>query len=166
MRVKFKLGLNAKLPTQDNALDAGYDVYAAVQTVIPARGRAKVDTNLSWEPFWEEHELTIVNALNLNMYMDVRDRSGNSLKKGLLKMAGVVDEPYRGNIGVVLYNTSDEDIFIAIGDKVAQIIFTPCFKYVKFEVVEELGETNRGSAGFGSSGMVGERDYSEHPFTN
>lgn len=166
MIVKFKLGLNAKLPTKENEADAGYDVYAAVQTVIPAHGRAKVDTNLSWEPRWEEHELTIVEAMHFGVYMDVRDRSGNSFKKGLLKMAGVIDEPYRGNIGVVLYNTSDEDIFIAIGDKVAQVIFSPCYNFVKFEAVDELTETKRGEAGFGSSGMAGEKDWTNHPFTN
>lgn len=155
MRINFKLGENAKLPTQENNRDAGYDVYAAVPTVIPSMGRAKVDTNLSWEPIVEDRERSVWNTLNLGVYIDVRDRSGNSLKKGLLKMAGVVDEQYRGNIGIVLYNTSNEPVKINIGDKIAQIIFSPCLHPNGIQAINELSETNRGSDGFGSSGVVG-----------
>lgn len=155
MIVNFKLGENAKMPTQENSRDAGYDVYAAVEGVIPALGRSKIDTNLSWEMYLEDRERTYWSHLNLGVYIDVRDRSGNSLKKGLLKMAGVVDEQYRGNIGIVLFNTTNEPIKIEIGDKIAQIIFSPCFHPSRIEQVNELSTSSRGELGFGSSGVAG-----------
>lgn len=156
MEINFKLGENSKLPTQNHAGDAGYDVYAAVPVVIPGKSRAKIDTNLSWEPIYTDlAQKSIMNSLGLGVYIDVRDRSGNSYKKGLLKMAGVIDEPYRGNIGVVLYNTSDDAIMINIGDPIAQIIFSPCYHPRAFNQVEELGVTTRSDKGYGSSGMAG-----------
>lgn len=155
MVINFILGENAKMPTQEHLNDAGYDLYAAVETIIPANGRAKVDTNLQWEPQWDMEEYSIVTKLSLGVYMDIRDRSGNSLKKGLLKMAGVVDETYRGNIGVVLLNTTNEDIKISISDKIAQAVFSPCYHPRSFVNVKEMKVTKRSDNGFGSSGVAG-----------
>lgn len=155
MIVNFKLGENAILPTQENSRDAGYDIYAAVPAIIPSLGRAKVDTNLSYEMNLEGKEGMLWADLGLGVYVDVRDRSGNSLKKGLLKMAGVCDEQYRGNIGVVLFNTTNDPIQINKGDKIAQIIFSPCFHPSRIKEVNSLSETVRGNSGFGSSGIAG-----------
>lgn len=154
MIVNFKLGENATMPTQENSRDAGYDVYAAVEVIVPPLNRVKIDTNLSWEMQVEDCERSIWNSLNLGVYIDVRDRSGNSLKKGLLKMAGVIDEQYRGNIGIVLFNTTNSPIQINVGDKIAQIIFSPCF-HPKIRQIEELSTSSRGELGFGSSGVAG-----------
>ena len=67
--------------------------------------------------------------------------------------AGVIDEDYRGNVGVILFNHSDVDFAVAVGDRVAQLVLevitTPAV-----EVVEELEDTARGAGGFGSTGVA------------
>jgi dUTP pyrophosphatase len=78
-------------------------------------------------------------------------RSGLSVKQGIDVLAGVVDSGYRGEIMVCLYNTSDNDVVIRTGDRVAQIIFQEV-PHVIMEVHESLGSSQRGSNGFGSSG--------------
>ena len=155
MIIRFKLGENARMPEQANITDAGYDVFfAGNDRVLLADGcRYKFDTNLSWEPvFDDEEEKELFAMLHMGVYMDVRDRSGTSYKKGLLKMAGVIDEAYRGNIGIVLLNASQEVVTIEPGDKIAQIIFSPCFHPTAFHKVDDVNVTARGSGGFGSTG--------------
>lgn len=144
MKIKFKLGENATMPTH-NGRDAGYDLYAAQEVIIKSFDRALIPTNLSWE---------VEADKNFGIYCDIRDRSGNALKKGLTVLGGIVDEEYRGNIGVILFNTSKENITIKVGDKIAQAIFTPFFLPV-LEQTNSITETERGSNGFGSSGVAG-----------
>lgn len=152
MKINFILGENAKLPTKEHDTDAGYDIYAAEKVVVLHNERKLIKTNLSYEPVFNA-EKTYLNMLNLGIYADVRDRSGNALKKGLTVLGGIIDQEYRGIIGVILYNTGD-DVCIEIGDKIAQLIFTPCF-LPKIDIVHSLEETSRGSKGFGSSGTAG-----------
>ena len=78
-------------------------------------------------------------------------RSGLSVKKGLDVLAGVVDSGYRGEVMVCLYNTSDEDVEIKRGDRIAQIIFQEV-PLVSLIQAEELETSQRGSNGFGSTG--------------
>ena len=78
-------------------------------------------------------------------------RSGLSVKKGIDVLAGVVDAGYRGEIMVCLYNTSDEDVEINRGDRIAQIIFQEV-PLVSLIESEELETSQRGSNGFGSTG--------------
>lgn len=157
MVVKFYLGPNAKMPEHANERDAGYDVFYAesfVVNMLPGM-RHVFNTNLSWQPYFNDPEEKILfDKLHMGVYIDVRDRSGMSAKRGLLKMAGVIDEPYRGNIGIVLVNTNTEDeIVIKPGDKIAQIIFSPCLFPTSIIQAKSLDETTRGSDGFGSTGM-------------
>lgn len=67
-------------------------------------------------------------------------------------LAGVIDEDYRGNVGVVLFNHSDDDFHINEGDRIAQLICEKIY-YPKLEEVSEMDDTTRGSSGFGSSGI-------------
>lgn len=84
--------------------------------------------------------------------LQIRSRSGLALKKGLCLSNGVgtIDEDYRGEIGVILLNNSPFAVEVRIGDKIAQAILTNYCKS-RFEVVAELGETQRGEGGFGST---------------
>lgn len=79
-------------------------------------------------------------------------RSGLTLKNGLDVGAGVIDEDYRGNVGVILFNHSDTEFTVKAGDRIAQLILerivTPAV-----EEVEDLDATDRGSGGFGSTGV-------------
>lgn len=84
-------------------------------------------------------------------YARVAPRSGLAFKHGIDVMAGVIDEDYRGEVGVILLNTSDMVFVVQHGDRIAQMIieqYTPCLPVV----VDDLDDTNRGGAGFGSTG--------------
>lgn len=122
--------LTASFPPTDSA-------YAGV---VPARGRALLKTD-------------IAIAVPAGTYGRVAPRSGLALKAGIDTGAGVIDEDYRGNVGVILFNHSDADFAVAAGDRIAQLILeaivTP-----GVDVVEELDDTARGAGGFGSTGVA------------
>ena len=87
----------------------------------------------------------------------IRPRSGNALKKGLsvLNSPGTIDSNYRGEVGVILFNASQETIQIKRGDKIAQMVINK-LPEVRLEFVHELNmETDRGENGFGSTGIAG-----------
>ncbi|KAF2187062.1 dUTP diphosphatase [Zopfia rhizophila CBS 207.26] len=140
LQVQF-LSDKAKAPTKGSAFAAGHDLYSARDVVIPARGRARVDTD-------------ILIAVPAGTYGRVAPRSGLAAKHGIDTMAGVIDADYRGQVGVILANLSDEDFEIKVGDRIAQLIVE---KIVMPEVVvvEKLEESVRGAGGFGSTGGFG-----------
>lgn len=86
------------------------------------------------------------------MDAEIRPRSGLSLKHGIVTSLGTIDENYRGDNGIILYNLSNDEYVIHKGDRLGQIIFT---KRIEVELVEvdNINETNRGSTGFGDSGI-------------
>ena len=127
-----------KVPTKNNLNDAGFDLYSSIDTVIPPKQRKTVRTSISIE--MPEHFAGLIWP-----------RSGLSVKQGIDVLAGVVDSGYRGEIMVCLYNTSDENVSISIGDRIAQIIFQEVPRVI-MEVHESLGSSQRGDNGFGSSG--------------
>ena len=86
-----------------------------------------------------------------NMAGLIWPRSGLSVKKGIDVLAGVVDSGYRGEIMVCLYNTSNEDVEIKSGDRIAQVIFQEV-PVISLLLREELETSQRGSHGFGSTG--------------
>ena len=83
----------------------------------------------------------------------VRPRSGFALKNGVtvLNSPGTIDSDYRGEIGVILINLSQEDVEIHSGDRIAQLVFASLEQAVWTEV-ETISETERGEGGFGSTG--------------
>lgn len=83
----------------------------------------------------------------------IRARSGLAIKHGisLVNGIGTIDSDYRGDIGVILVNLSDEDFTIEPKDRVAQMVITK-YEQVEFEVVDELDKTDRGEGGFGHTG--------------
>ena len=133
----------ATVPSRGTPGAAGYDLSSAESCVVPARGRALVKTD-------------IAVAIPAGTYARVAPRSGLAFKHGIDVMAGVIDEDYRGAVGVILYNTSDVPFQISIGDRVAQLILEK-IETPEVHVVDELDETDRGGAGFGSTGARGPR---------
>ncbi|PLB45154.1 deoxyuridine 5'-triphosphate nucleotidohydrolase [Aspergillus steynii IBT 23096] len=133
-----KLTESARAPTRGSAFAAGYDLYSAKQTVIPAKGKAMVDTGISV-------------AVPEGTYGRVAPRSGLAAKHFIDTGAGVIDADYRGEVKVLLFNFSEVDFTINEGDRIAQLvlerIYTP-----EVMVVEELEESVRGAGGFGSTG--------------
>ena len=83
----------------------------------------------------------------------VRPRSGLALKQGLtvLNAPGTIDADYRGDVGVILVNTSKTAQTLEPGDRIAQIVFAPVTR-AQFMEVEQLGDSGRSSGGFGSTG--------------
>ncbi len=84
----------------------------------------------------------------------IRPRSGLALKKGVtvLNTPGTIDADYRGEIGIILINLSQEDFVIEDGERVAQMIITR-YEQIRWRLVEVLDETERGAGGFGHSGV-------------
>ncbi|XP_067004769.1 deoxyuridine 5'-triphosphate nucleotidohydrolase [Anabrus simplex] len=133
-----KLSNKAFAPQKASAKAAGYDLKSAYSSVIPARGKGLVLTDLQIQ-------------LPTGCYGRIAPRSGLAVKNFIDVGAGVVDEDYRGNVGVVLFNHSSEDFHVAEGDRIAQLICEKIY-YPDLEEVQELEDTERGSGGFGSTG--------------
>ncbi|EUC45180.1 hypothetical protein COCMIDRAFT_96284 [Bipolaris oryzae ATCC 44560] len=135
------LSANAKAPTKGSAFAAGHDLYSAVDVVIPARGRKLVGTDIKI-------------SVPVGTYGRVAPRSGLAYKHGIDTMAGVIDADYRGPVGVILANLSDEDFEVKIGDRIAQLVVEK-IAMPNVVVVEELEQSVRGAGGFGSTGGFG-----------
>ncbi|TFK74478.1 dUTP diphosphatase [Pluteus cervinus] len=131
----------AKVPTRGSALSAGYDLYSAERKVIPAHGKALVDTQISI-------------AVPVGTYGRVAPRSGLASKFMIDTGAGVIDADYRGLVFVLLFNYSDKDFQVEEGDRIAQLILERIYTPEALEV-QDLDETLRGAGGFGSTGGHG-----------
>lgn len=120
LQVKF-LSSTAKAPTRGSAHAAGYDLYAAKPTTVPARGKVLVDTDISV-------------AVPAGTYGRVAPRSGLASKHSIDVGAGVIDADYRGPLKVLLFNFSETDFKVEEGERVAQLIvervsfYTTCRK--------------------------------------
>lgn len=140
MKIEIKkLSENATLPTQGSEYAAGYDLYAAEQGVVPSECRLLIKTNIS---------VSIPDGY----YGRIAPRSGLAYKSGIDVMAGVIDADYRGDIGVILYNTDVKDFEFQKGDRIAQLIIEKCHK-VEWQEVSELEDSVRSEGGFGSTGV-------------
>ena len=132
------------LPSYETDASAGMDL------------RANIDKSITLKPL----ERTIVKtglfiALPVGFEAQVRPRSGLAAKNGItvLNAPGTVDADYRGEIGVILVNLSNEDFIINDGERIAQLIIAK-HERALWEEVEVLSETKRGAGGFGSTGRA------------
>ncbi|KAL3845233.1 hypothetical protein ACJIZ3_002636 [Penstemon smallii] len=105
----IKLSEKAVLPSRGSPLSAGYDLSSAAETKVPSRGKALVPTDLSI-------------AIPQGTYARVAPRSGLAWKHSIDVGAGVIDADYRGPVGVILFNHSDVDFEVKVGDRIAQLI--------------------------------------------
>ena len=133
-----KLVGSAMIPARANKTDAGYDLWSVESYTLKPLERKLFKTGISVE-IPEGH------------YGRIAPRSGLAYKHGLDVLAGVIDSSYRGEIGVILINLGDKDVYITHGDRVAQLIIESC-RYPEMIQVDELGVSNRGIGGFGSTG--------------
>lgn len=143
MIVKVINKSNNPLPEYSTPQSAGFDLRANLDNIeiLKPGERKLVGTGLfiALEPGYEAQ---------------VRPRSGLALKKGItvLNAPGTVDADYRGEVGVVLYNASNEDFEIVPGERIAQMVISK-YERIDWEQVETLDETERGAGGFGHSGV-------------
>lgn len=130
------------LPSYETVASAGMDMRANLEAPITLKPleRTIVKTGLFIE-------------LPIGYEAQVRPRSGLAAKKGItvLNAPGTVDADYRGEIGVILVNLSNEEFVIEDGERVAQLVIAK-HERAEWEAVEELSETARGAGGFGSTG--------------
>lgn len=143
MKVKVINRSAYDLPQYETAQAAGLDVRANITESITLGSleRALVPTGLFIE-------------LPEGYEMQVRPRSGLAAKHGLslVNAPGTIDPDYRGEIKVILVNLSNTPYELKPGERVAQLVVSQ-FTRVEWEPVEELGETERGAGGFGSTGV-------------
>ena len=143
MQIKIINKSNHELPNYETIASAGMDLRANISEPITLKSleRTIVKTGLFIE-------------LTIGYEAQVRPRSGLAAKKGItvLNSPGTVDADYRGEIGVILVNLSNEDFVIENGERIAQLIIA---KHERAEWIEvtELSETSRGEGGFGSTGV-------------
>ena len=137
-----KLSPNAIVPTRASASAAGFDIHAVEDCVVPARGKVIVRTGIA-----------ICMPAEPAMYCRIAPRSGLAAKNSLDVGAGVVDQDYSGEIRVILFNHSEQDYMVNATDRVAQLVFELIYIPLTLETVEELPVTDRGTNGFGSTGI-------------
>ena len=136
--LKLEIGEHPKYKGKDFHVHVRDDGYVEI-TLLP-NGRVLIPTGIHL-------------AIPTGFVGDVRPRSGLALKHGItvLNTPGTIDSDYRGDVGVILYNTSDLDFPIEHGDRIAQLIISPYSK-ANLIKVDNLEESNRGERGFGSTG--------------
>ena len=132
-----------ELPKYETKNSVGMDLRANITEGIVIRplDRALIPTGLHI-------------ALPEGYEAQIRPRSGLALKKGItcLNTPGTIDSDYRGDVGVILANISQEDFVVNPGDRIAQMIINKVER-AEFELVESLDETERGEGGFGHTGV-------------
>ncbi len=121
--------------------DLGYDIYAAGAARIAAHSHAQVSTGIAIE---------ILSASDKPMGGLLRDRSSVAARR-LIIVAGVIDAGYRGEIKVLMENLGEQEIVIAVGDKIANLLPYPVLTG-EVKIVPDLTESSRETGGFGSSG--------------
>jgi dUTP pyrophosphatase len=134
-----KLHNDAVIPTRGSAFSAGLDLSSVESVAIAPGERAIVATGLA----------TIIPS---DTYLRIAPRSGLAAKHGIDVLAGVVDSDYRGEIKVILINLGKDTFEINLGDRIAQAILEQCV-LADVESVEDLTDSDRGAAGFGSTGI-------------
>lgn len=141
------------LPSYATPQSAGMDLVAAVKEdkILEPGERALIPTGISI-------------ALPVGYEAQIRPRSGLALKNGitLLNSPGTIDADYRGEVGVILYNASQEPFTVSRGLRIAQMIVAP-YSQVQWLKTESLDQTARGEGGFGSTGVHSQMKTEKEP---
>lgn len=142
--VKFiKTHEHSILPKRNNDAvgvgDSGYDIFAVEDIIIPAKGSKIVPTGIQ------------VAYITPGYWFRIEARSGLSFKYNIIPHFGIIDVGYRGNLGTLLYNLSDKDYQVKVGDRIAQMVIYPLIES-NISWSDTVSDTERGDKGFGSSG--------------
>lgn len=144
VQIKFlKTDSNARLPTCNNSEalvgDSGYDIYACEDCIVPPKGSEIIPTGIT------------VAFVTPGYWFRIEGRSGLGFKHGISPHNGIIDNGYRGDLGVKLYNHGNQPYFVKSGDRIAQMIVYPLIQ-PEITWANEIEQTDRGDKGFGSSG--------------
>ena len=138
MKLKIKLDDFAYTPKRAHSTDAGLDLMSPRTISIAPKDSAVIDTGVHVE----------IPSGYVGM---LKSKSGLNVKHGI-QSEGVIDEGYTGSIVAKLYNNGSRTVNLAAGQKITQLVIVPCIT-PELEIVDELENTERGSNGFGSSGL-------------
>ncbi|RMH55747.1 MAG: dUTP diphosphatase [Candidatus Hydrogenedentota bacterium] len=141
VRVK-RLYPEARIPEPAHFGDSGVDLRSCIEDIsLPPGQRAIIPTGLAFE-------------IPVGYEIQIRPRSGLAAKKGLtcLNAPGTIDSGYRGEVKVILYNSSRENVLIRKGDRIAQAVLARVER-IEWEETDALTESSRGTGGFGSTGV-------------
>ncbi len=141
IEIKFqKLHPDAQVPSYAHVGDAGADVYSVAEVTLEPLGRAAIPTGLAVD-------------IPIGYEIQVRPKSGLALKHGVtvLNTPGTIDAGYRGEIQILMINLGTESYTFLKGQKVAQLVLKPVLQANYVE--GGLGSSDRGSGGFGSTGI-------------
>jgi dUTP pyrophosphatase len=145
----YKVDLNysskeGRLLSYNYESDSGFDLYSIEQITIPAFGRALVPTG-------------IVLDIPEGFEVQIRSKSGLALNQGLmvLNSPGTIDQGYIGEIKVIIFNTNNHSVIVERGMKIAQAVLANVVsgKFVTLNKIENVEQKERGSNGFGSTGI-------------
>ena len=145
----YKVDLNysskeGRLLSYNYESDSGFDLYSTEQITIPAFGRALIPTG-------------IVLDIPEGFEVQIRSKSGLALNQGLmvLNSPGTIDQGYIGEIKIILFNTNNHQVIVERGMKVAQAVLANVVsgKFVTLNKIENVEQKERGSNGFGSTGI-------------
>ena len=119
--------------------DSGFDVFCCENTVVPPNGSAVVPTGIQ------------LAGLEPGYWIRIEARSGLGFKHGLQPHSGIIDNQYRGDLGVKIFNHSDHVYRFQIGDRIAQLVLYKLYD-ANISWADQVDETTRGQQGIGSSG--------------
>ena len=132
-----KLSSNAIAPIRSSEGAAGYDLCASEYATVQSKKRCLIKTDLAIK-------------VPSGTYGRIAPRSGLALKHGIDVGAGVIDQDYRGNVKIILFNHGDSDYAIEQGERIAQLILEK-IEIVELQEVQDFMSTERGERGFGST---------------
>lgn len=137
-----KLVSGARLPEKAHESDSAFDLFAVEAAELPPNGTRLFKTGIALQ-------------LPAGAYALVLSRSGLAVKNSVfvLNAPGLIDNGYRGEIGVVLHNASSEAFVVNKHDRIAQILFQTASDFIIRTSFEVMDDTDRGSKGFGSTGV-------------
>ena len=142
MKIKIqKINNDAVVAHYVHKGDAGMDLYSVEEVILAAGERKLIGTGLKFE-------------IPMGFELQVRPKSGLAANFGVtvLNTPGTVDSGYRGEVKVILYNSSKNEYQVKKGEKIAQAVIAK-YEEAEIEEVAELSETSRGDGGFGSTGL-------------
>jgi dUTP pyrophosphatase len=136
---------DAVLPKYNYGSDSGFDLHSVADLEIPPFGRVLVPTGLCFD-------------IKDGFELQIRSKSGLAIKQGImvLNSPGTVDNGYTGEVQVIVFNTNKHSVQIPLGMKIAQAVLSPVVNgdWVGLEKVDKINKKDRGSNGFGSTGIV------------
>lgn len=142
-----------KTPAKAHEYDSGFDLFSPISYALRPGERATINLQIKFAlPKELPVSVSLISNLGMTVEGQIRPKSGRS-KAGLDVELGTIDNDYRGYVGVTVTNTTHETIIIGQNEKLCQLVFAPVFFSVGMVAGTVDAETERGTTGFGDSGL-------------